>query len=239
MENDFNTQETDVNSQQTEMTQDVTPNVTENKPAEKMLPQSEVNRIVAATKKQMQERYEQQRTGNPAQPVVQETPEQAARRVFQEELTKANQIRQQEYAKSQQQAEWQNLVTSLATKIEEGSKKYEDWDTVTADVNFAVIPQVLKAANDVENSADVLYELSKNPSKLGAVLPFLQSNDKAMQALGKKEIAKLSLSLKNNELAQNRVAPKRPLDPIKPSSVKPDDGKATWSDLRSKYIAKV
>ncbi len=207
--------------------------------AEKMLPQSKVNEIVGATKKSAYDKaYQDARAELESNKGTSETKaaqssgnvEEIVSGKITEYFNDMYSAQQAEIAK----AEAQKTLTSLQGKVDEASKKYEDFEDVTKDIPYGSFPDLLTAADGVDNSGDVLYHLGKNPSKFRELASAL-SNDNPLRSVALKELSQLSASLKNNESARNKDLPRSPLSSIRPSNVGADNGKAKMSDLRKKW----
>lgn len=142
--------------------------------------------------------------------------------------------RQSEQQIAKQQAEktyYDKVHNEFIQKVNDGSAKYQDFDEVTEALGLDEAQgnnPLVHLLNSVDNPADVLYEMGKNPEKLGAVAALLPAPTLARQA-----IIKLSNSIKNNQAAlQQRQSSSEPLSQIKPSSTGVDSGSKTVSDFR-------
>jgi len=61
-------------------------------------------------------------------------------------------------------------------KVQVGREKYQDFDKVTGDVDYARFPNVVRLLGDlIDNSGDVAYELGKDRGKL-ALLEYAVKN---------------------------------------------------------------
>jgi hypothetical protein len=225
---------------------------------EKMLPQSKVNEIVGATKKSAYDKayqdarseFQTQTQNSDAEPSADSTPnvEELVGSKISEYFTGMYEAQQAELAK----AEAQKTLSSLQVKVDEASKKYEDFEDVTKDIPYSSFPELLTAADSVDNAGDVLYHLGKNPSKFrelaSALTPDNPLRSVAMKELNQlasslknneiarsKELNQLASSLKNNEIARSKDLPRDPLSSIRPSNVGADSGKKSITELRKKY----
>src|SRR5690606_40554862 len=64
----------------------------------------------------------------------------------------------------------------------------------TADFDPAAFPQIVFLANQVDNTPEVIYELSKKPGKLAELQKLLEHSPQ----LARKQMINLSQSIKNN-----------------------------------------
>ncbi len=198
---------------------------------EKMIPQSEVDRLVGAVKAkeraQIEAQYRNSGMGGMERPAIDEDAllEKAAAKM-QERLER----QQREFEEQRQREHIDNVAKEYLEKMKQGPQLYEDFEEVTKGFSPAKYPQVTILAGQMENTPDIIYELKKNPQKLTHLHVLALTDLEEAQA----EITRLSRSIKRNEeaLARNTQSPK-PLSKLK-SSVQAgqDTGKRTVSDLR-------
>lgn len=84
-------------------------------------------------------------------------------------------------------------------------------------------------ANNFDNTADIMYELGKNPSKAVILKQLAQLNPK----MGVLEIQRLSDSIKQNQNARQVPSAQPALSQLTPSLTKTDNGPVTVSDYRN------
>jgi hypothetical protein len=217
---------------------------------ERSFKQSEVNDIVKRAKNDAvetfkrvqseQPQYAQQKYGETAQQSqpVQTSPgspgDDHYRKIAAEE---AQRLRDQWVKDAQTRAEAENAqrtVQAFYNKISPGREKYEDFDKVTSDIQYAKFPNVIQLLADyVDNSHDVLYELGKDRIKMAnlEVLANMSPQDAVIQA------QRLSKSIKDNEEATNTKHPNEPLSQLRPSNAGTDSGVMSVKDFRKKYKA--
>lgn len=206
---------------------------------EKMLTQSKVNEIVGATKKSAYDkayqdaRNEFQNAQN-TQETTKESPSSNVEEIVGSKITEYFDEIYDAQQKETARLEAQKTLTSLQGKVDDASKKYEDFEDVTKDIPYSSFPDLLTAADSVDNSGDVLYHLGKNPSKFRELASALTPNN-PLRAVAMKELNQLASSLKNNESARSKDLPRSPLGTIRPSNVGMDSGKKSITELRRKY----
>ncbi len=194
---------------------------------ERMVPQSEVDRIVHA--RVMREREHnsagmggmQQPQGFDRDALLKE-----AAAMMQSQMEEQRQTQERE----QQKAQVDEIARTYIDKMAQGKEIYDDFDDVTGDFSPQAYPQVTILASQQDNLPDIMYELGKNPQKLATLHVLALSNP----ALARKEMTKLSQSIKKNEqaLASNVKSPS-PLSRLKHSAqAGQDNGKRTISDMR-------
>ena len=89
-----------------------------------------------------------------------------------------------------------------------------------ADVDLRSIPYHVQLANMVDNTAEVMYELAKNPSKIGAIQTLIEIDTKAGRhpKLALAEMKRLSESIKVNSKGSKYQPPNEPLSQMRPSN---------------------
>lgn len=211
-------------------------------PAEKLIPQSELNKIVGREKEAAAQRaraqaeaefqakmeamsQQSQQQRQPSENVSREIDADAMYQQVQERFNAEMQQRQLEKEMSQ-------VAQNYLSGVQKGRESYEDFDDVTADFDPTAFPQLTYLLAGMDNAGDVVYELAKNPSKLVTLDMLAQRSPKQAQA----EMAKLARSITDNRQAQHDASQQgvnAPLDRMQPSRVSGSNGKMGISDLRS------
>lgn len=218
--------------------------VTDNTQAshEKMIPQSQVNDIVGSAKREAAEKaveaYKRQQAQSsqhhiPDSSLHRSISEDDIKRVTGEELKRQlSQLEQQAIERANTEAA-NRIVGTFKEKIASGKDKYEDFESVTGNVAMQYYPNVVQLlAEHVDNSADVLYHLARNRTKLYELESTCSHN--SPDAIY--EIKRLSDSIKANEQANSyKRNPNAPLSQQRPSNTGTDSGSLSWSDLKRKY----
>lgn len=224
-------------------------------PAEKMIPQSEVNSIVAsriqqvaakAKQEAMMEMQQQQQMQNQPQGQPQQMQQQAQQQQYQppqqvnvdqiyqqvqERLNKDNAAMQEQLYAQQQQQHMQERVRSYQDNLNQGSKAYDDFSDITKDYDPAAFPNVTYLLADNPKAADIIYYMSQNPEK---ALLIEQLADRSA-VMGKNALNKVAESIQNNQQGQMQAQnyqTNAPLDHMQPSRVSGSNGKMSISDLR-------
>lgn len=205
--------------------------------AEKMLTQSQVNKIVQSAKEQAaqkarreaEEKYqsELERLAEQKANATSSKEEMDVEKLHQELEEKYNQKRQQE----QLEKEMQVVADKYLTTVESAKKQYDDYDKIMADFDPQEFPEIVVLLSNVENAPDVLYELGKNSGKLANIDYWAKRSPRTAA----KELKKLSDSIRMNqdalaEAASNGVS--APLDRLQPTNVTGSNGKKSINDLR-------
>ena len=137
-----------------------------------------------------------------------------------------------EMQQRQLQKEMSDIANNYVSKMQQGKNAYDDFDTVTGDFDPAAFPQLVYLVSGIDNAADVIYDLSKNPSKLVTLDTLAQKSPKQATA----ELLKLSRSIAENQQAKNEAnnqTSAAPLDHLQPSRISGSNGKQSIRDLRS------
>jgi len=204
---------------------------------ERMVPQGEVDKAIYAAKMHEREKAQQllaQQTqpqggvgGMQAPQFDREAVLEEARQAAREEM-EANKRAYEEQLQRQQVDEF---ARTFLDKMKQGSQLYEDFEEVTGDVSPKHFPQIAILAGQMENTPDIMYELGKNPKSLTHLQTLI---DRGAQDLARKEMTKLSQSIKQNTAAiTNNVKSPSPLSKIKSSGLAGQDtGKRSIRDMR-------
>lgn len=225
----------------------ITPSQPSSQPApvaidERRFSQSDVDRIVKTVKHEKDESYRRMQTEQP-QYVQQKYGDNSQSNAHSFDDTRYRQIAAEEAqrlrdqwvqdAQTKTQEEYaQRTVNNFFSKIGTGKEKYQDFDTVTSDIDFGRFPNVVQLlAEHVDNSSGVLYELGKDRIKMAnlEVLAERSPRDAIIQA------QRLSQSIRDNESASKTQFPNEPLSQMKPTNTGTDSGQMTVADARKKY----
>jgi hypothetical protein len=210
---------------------------------EKTLTQSQVNEIVKREKASVADRVRRELEAQMAQ--VQAGPGKDAPQVNSNEIEDKVFNRILEHAKkledeaerksrddylSQQKARLEEEAGVYLSKVALGKDKISDFEEVMKDFEPSAFPQLALLAGRMDNTAEVMYELSKNPEKL-ARLDYLANKS---EKLAMKELEKLSQSLvQNAEAMTNNVTTNAPLSRLKSSTAGVDSGKMGLKDFKN------
>lgn len=194
---------------------------------EKTIPQSVVDNVVKQAKhhayeqgkKAAQEALAQQQTNTPAsnQASTALTTEDVQSMIASHTVQQAN--------------EWQaqQIAQQFLGKLSLAKDKYPDFEETLSNLEVHKFPEVVQLANNFDNTADIMYELGKNPSKAVILKQLAQLNPK----MGALEIQRLSDSIKQNQTAKQDPIAQPPLSQLTPSLTKTDNGPHTVSDYRN------
>lgn len=212
------------------------------KEGEKLLKQSEVNDIVKSVKQKTEERTranilaESYATAQSAKENNLTKPNgsnnaQVDRTLTGNELSeeRVRQMVSEESQRISNESIANQIANDFQQKIIAAKEKYPDIDEAVGQLNLASIPHLAVWANSLDNTADVIYEISKHPSKFANLLTLSQ----AAPHLAVMEMQKLSESIKKNQQAtdQHKQA-NEPLDQIKPSTTGTDNGSMSVADFK-------
>lgn len=219
-----------------------------NAPSEKMLPQSTVNELIGHAKREAADKaaaraVEEYKRSQESQYYSQQQPNQSNQRSMSEDdiarvagdvLSKQKAAWEKEAQEKAYSEAANRIVNAYNNKISQGKEKYSDFDSVTSNLDMGRYPNTVQLLADyVDNSADVLYELARNRTKLKLIENL--GEDDAQSAIH--EIKRLSDSLKANESSGKSRQSNAPLSQQRPSNTGTDSGVLSMSDLKRKYRA--
>ena len=213
---------------------------------ERVFRQSEVNDIVGRAKRDAVERDRKLRVEQPeyAQQKYNDSSKQAnhqpesggsedqIRKIVADETQRQRQAWEQKNREQMEQQQAKTIVDKFWSKISSGKEKYQDFDKVTGDIEYARFPNTVQIlADHLDNSADVLYELGKDRFKMAQLesLSYMSPRDAIIQA------QRLAQSIKDNDQASKVRLPNEPLSQMRPSISGTDSGNMSMKDLRAKY----
>jgi enoyl-[acyl-carrier-protein] reductase (NADH) len=209
---------------------------------EKLLPQSQVNKIVQREKEQaaqkarreVEERYQREierinsQINQQSQRNENVSREVDADAIFQQVQERFNQEMQQK----QLEAEMTRVANSYQSKMQEGANSYSDFDEVMKEFDPTAFPQLVYLVAGIDNAADVMYELAKNPVKLNALDGLAMKNPRYAHS----QLLELSRSIADNKQAKADAQSQdvaAPLDRLQASRVSGSNGKMGVRDLRT------
>ena len=238
-----------------EQEQEKLPEVVVQPEPEKMLSQSEVNKLVGKIREETKERtYRKARQEIMAEmqnlqaPTQNQEMSQAApssmggmsfnpdliRQMIAEETAKQAQAIKEQHAHEMHRQNVNKIASSFIQKMEAGKEKHPDFESKIAMLNLPSIPEIVHLAEGVDNTADVMMDLAENPQKISSLLTLYARNP----TLAQSGMNKISESIKKNDVAKNMVMPSDPYQAIKPSaSAISGDGDLSVSDLQ-KFFSK-
>lgn len=161
--------------------------------------------------------------------------EDAIRKIVAEETQRQREAFEQQTRQRTEQEQAQNIVNKFWNKISVGKEKYQDFEKVTGDIEYARFPNTVQLlADHIDNASDVLYELGKDRFKMAQLesLSYLSPRDAVIQA------QRLANSIKENEEASKMKLPNEPLSQMRPSTTGlGTESSNSFRDLRAKYRA--
>lgn len=209
---------------------------TENKPVEKMFTQSQLQAIAAKEARKAEEKaearlraeYESKYAQSPQQVqsqslggIQQTSPEEIQRMIRQEAFNMSR-----EHQAKQIEQNWLDAMDAEKSADPEFADLYDA-------IGIEQQPGLILAMAGMENKAQVVKDLAKNPSKYANILMLANG---AAPKLAQMELNKLSASIKANEDAKKQPKVDAPLSHIKSSNIGGDDGNysnMSTSDFRS------
>lgn len=214
--------------------------------APKMLPQDEVNKIVAREKsraaegarREAEQQYQQQLEALRSQQqqhnaqIPRDADSAAMYQQVQELFNQNVAAHQKQMQDEQQRQHMTQVANNYLAKVEQGKSAYADFDDVTKDFDPTAFPQLTFLLSGIDNAGDILYDLAKNPMKLAGIDRLAEKNPRQAQS----ELLKLSQSINANKQAQADAQNQdvaAPLDRLASSRVAGSNGKMGIKDLRN------
>jgi hypothetical protein len=208
---------------------------TESKPVEKMFTQSQTQAIAAKEARKAEERaearvrseYESKRTQSQSTQsqsiggITQTSPEEIQRLIRQEAFTMSR-----EHQAKQIESDWLSAMDAEKIADPEFAELYDA-------IGIEQQPGLILSMVGMDNKAQVVKDLAKNPSKYANILMLANG---AAPKLAQMELNKLSASIKANAEAKKQPKVDAPLSQIRPSNIGGDDGNysnMSTTDFRS------
>lgn len=203
---------------------------------EKMLPQSQVNKIAAReariaadkTRQEMVAQFEKERmanqrndSGSSDQPTSSQPSDYKIQQMIQEQAV---------LLAHRQTA--QRIGAEYKQKIDVEMRSDPEFAELYDALNIEQHPDLILLTNGVDNTAAVIKDFANNPAKFANVLMLARSGS---PRLAEMEIAKLSKSIKVNEAAKKQPSVPTPSSQLKPSNISPDSGKLEIADFKRRY----
>ena len=175
-------------------------------PMEKMVPQSEVDKVVVAVKHSAYEKAKQElMSAQQANPnaAMQAAQGAVSREDIENMILEKTQALQMQQAR---QAEAERIVGEFVQKMDMGKTDYEDFEDTVKEIDFS--------ANQMPNTHDLFYDMAKNPYKIAQLKILAQTSP----GLARAEMMRLSKSIDDNKAAKSQMTAKEPLSQMKASA---------------------
>ena len=215
---------------------------------EDMLPKSVVSKIVSRERQKadakayergkrealMQLQQEQTQQQVPAQPssiggIQQMSPAEIEKLIAE----RTPQVLQEHIQQHVQQLQNKQLVDSFVAKMQAAEQKYPGLEKQLSELDYDSMTPLIKLANNMDNTGDIMKELVDNPSKMGNMLTLMYTQPR----MAERAMADLSNSIKQNEAAVAEEAQARdPMSQLKPSSsAGMESGTMSVNDFRKMF----
>lgn len=190
--------------------------------AEKMVPQSTVDNLVAtARNKGYQKGVESVSVNNQpaqtsvAQPAAAQSDNVDISALVDKRVAEIAQEQQRLQAEAQAKAEIEKDVAKIEEIAGRGKQSIDGFEEAMKGVDgFRNALNLLRTVTDIENAEHVLHYLSQNP----ATIPSLDALASSIPSAAKAELNKISARLKQNESAKNMPSAPAPLGSISPNN---------------------
>lgn len=196
---------------------------------EKTLTQSQVNKLIAREKREAQQKTAREYEARMAQQTAQiNAQSQQGASIMND--AQISQLVRQEAAKMAAEQQAGYIANAFESKMKQAFAQDPDFADDYDALNIEAHPRVLIMANELDNTADVIKEMAKNPSKFAQVLLLANAGS---GELAKRELQSLSSSIKTNKAALQQKKAPSPLGQIKSSPALVGDGKPSVASFRS------
>lgn len=198
-------------------------------PQEKMVPQSKVSEIAGLARQQGRESVMKELAAQ--RQMMADAPKDSPKPgMSEEEIRRIVQETQRQSQEEQSRlAVAQKIVTDWVAKVQDGPKKYEDFEEKVAALELQTMPALVNLTNSVDNTMEVVYELAQNPEKADYIDSLIQKG-KGNRAI--EEMKKLSKSISKNQSVADSITTREPLSQIKRSTAGADNGEPTVAEMR-------
>lgn len=211
---------------------------------EKLIPQSQVNKIAAREAREAAERarvetaaeYErryQMQAQQQQQQAQQQQPQSQMGGITQQSDEQVRRLIQEEAWRLSNQHKADHMLTLHKQDMDAARLKYDDFDDKYETLDVTHHPELILWTQGLPNRGEIFYDLASNPAKLSQILMLANAGyPKAAEA----EFKKLSDSIKLNEDARKQPNVAAPLSQIKSNTVSMDNGEATTvNDFRKMF----
>lgn len=146
---------------------------------------------------------------------------------------RTSQVLQENIQQHVTQLQNKQLVDSFVSKMQAAEQKYPGLEKQLSELDYESMTPLIKMANDMENTGDIMKELIDNPSKMGNMLTLLYTQPN----MAKRAMNELSNSIKQNEAAKAEEAQARdPMSQLRPSSsAGMESGPMSVNDFRKMF----
>lgn len=126
-------------------------------------------------------------------------------------------------------------IESFVSKMQAAEQRHPGLEAKLNDLDYSTLAPVIKLANNMENTADIMKELVDNPMKMGNLTTLMYTQPK----LAERAMQELSNSIKQNQEAQAQADSARdPMAQLKPSAnAGMDKGDMSVKDFQKMFRA--
>lgn len=147
-----------------------------------------------------------------------------------QDLTERAEAQQAEAEAAAKDAEMKRVADTYFDKMKTGGNKISDFDEIMGDFDHKQFPHLVWATSNMDNAAEVMYELANNPTKLEKINGWLKYSPER----GLKELRNLSDSIRDTNAAIEEYQPTNaPLSQTKPSNVSAGNGMSKLEQMKA------
>lgn len=224
--------------QETPITKDDVKNVVNevqniSEPQEKTLKQSEVDQIVGAVKRAAAEKARKEilaelQTSNQNNINIEKQKNNLSQSNIDINDERIRSIIAEENERAANEAIANKIAMEFTQKMMAAKEKYPDFEEVVTQLNLPNVPEIVHWTNSLDNTAEVMYDIAKNPSKFANILMLTHTAPHLAQS----ELQKLSSSIKKNQEAKMQTQPKEPLSQVNSSTAGIDNKEMGIKDFK-------
>lgn len=206
----------------------------EGKIDEPLVPQSKVNKLLGHKMREAEERAYRRFQEQHQQNQIATQNQQSSKKLDFSNMTESEftgLVRQASVQETEMQ-KINDFSVSFGEKLRNAGENDPDFNSLIDDLELTKVPRLAYIANDFDNTADVLADLARNPKNYTEIVSLLNVGNERM---AKKELKKLSDSIKQNNSAKGQKKAPDPLTQLKPSNLKAGGNSDDFAALRKLY----
>jgi|ERR1700722_10749074 len=200
--------------------------------AEKVFTQRELNAVAAKESRKAAEKAEARVRAEYESRLAQQTqsaPQQNIGGMPQESTENIQRMIRQEAFRMSQEHQAKMIEQDWLTAMNAEKDADPEFSNLYDAINIEAQPNLVLAMAGMENKAQVVKDLAKNPSKYANILALANGGSFGLAQL---ELNKLSASIKTNEAAKKQPKVDAPLSQIRASNIGGDDGNLSVTDYK-------
>lgn len=215
--------------------------ITQENTTQKPLTQEQLNKIIVREKRkaaesarrELEAKYQQEieqlkqsRSQNDNKYQVDDIVQEVKTRIDQEKHRLKEELEEEQLREKMKE-----VAKNYYSKMDEAKSFYEDFDQVVEDFDPQSYSDVVYLVSHLDNAGHIIYDLSKNPQKLGSIVSLIQRNPRQAEKALKKLSDSIDINTKSMEQYDD-MKTNDPLDSLTVKRVAGDNNVKQISDLR-------